>query len=321
VSLLDIHVLPPPSSPPASDGAPPLEILEAGTGHGSLTLHLARAIHAANTQPPPIPKNSQVRILANRPVRPYADAGETTSATAARQEEQQSEQDENTQQQKQWDEWRAQRSAVIHTVDVSSKFSTHAEKTVRGFRRGLYAGNVDFHVGPVEEWIADQTRQRDNKKAFLSYAILDMPSAHQRIPHVAPVLKRDGVLVVFMPSITQIGECVQLIAREKLPFVMDKVIELGTGLSSGRMWDVRVAIKKSRADPSSWTESSRSEAADSSASEEEASSGSSGSSEGPSEPAAEDNSVLVCRPKVGLKIVGGGFIGIWRRIEDRPQLA
>ncbi|QKX55598.1 uncharacterized protein TRUGW13939_02694 [Talaromyces rugulosus] len=326
VSLLDIHVLPPPSLPPASDGATPLEILEAGTGHGSLTLHLARAIHAANTQPPPIPKNSQVRILANRPVRPYADAAETTSATAAARQEEQA---ENTEQ-KQWDEWRAQRSAVIHTVDVSSKFSTHAEKTVRGFRRGLYAGNVDFHVGPVEEWIADQTRQRssnNNKKAFLSYAILDMPSAHQRIPHVAPVLKRDGVLVVFMPSITQIGECVQLIAREKLPFVMDKVVELGTGLSSGRMWDVRVAVKKSRADPSSWVESSRSEAADSSVSEEDGSSGSSTSStssegppEGPSEPAAEDNNVLVCRPKVGLKIVGGGFIGIWRRIEDRPQL-
>lgn len=301
MSLLDIHVL-----PPASDGAPPLEILEAGTGHGSLTLHLARAIHAANTQPPPIPKTSQVRILANRPVRPYADAGEKTTSTPAAQDEQ----DENTQ--KQWDEWRAHRTAVIHTVDVSSKFSAHAEKTVRGFRRGLYAGNVDFHVGPVEDWITDQTRQRNDKK-FLSYAILDMPSAHQRIPHVAPVLKRDGVLVVFMPSITQIGECVQLIAREKLPFVMDKVVELGTGLSSGRMWDVRLAVKKSRADPSSWTESSEEK-------EPGPSEGSSeGSSEAAAEPAADDSSVLVCRPKVGLKIVGGGFIGIWRRIEDRPQ--
>lgn len=309
MSLLDIHVL-----PPGPESAP-LEILEAGTGHGSLTLHLARAIHAANTQPPPIPTKSQVRILANRPVRPYADAEETTSA-----EDKQGE-DEQSQQQKQWDEWRAQRQAVIHTVDVSSKFSTHAEKTVRGFRRGLYAGNVDFHVGPVEEWIADQTRQRSNSKAaFLSYAILDMPSAHQRIPHVAPVLKRDGVLVVFMPSITQIGECVQLIAREKLPFVMDKVVELGTGLSNGRMWDVRIAVKKSRADPSSWARENKEGKESSEGSSEGPEGSSEAPSENPSEPAADDN-VLVCRPKVGLKIVGGGFIGIWRRIEDRPAQA
>ncbi|CRG92319.1 hypothetical protein PISL3812_09376 [Talaromyces islandicus] len=310
VSLLDIHVS-------FSDGgAPPLEILEAGTGHGSLTLHLARAIHAANSQPPPIPEKSQVRILANRPIRPYADAEEkTTSATSNKQHHHhhQHQHQQNPQQQTEWDEWRAQRRAVIHTVDVSAKFSTHAEKTVRGFRRGLYAGNVDFHVGPVEDWIADQTRQRN--APFLSYAILDMPSAHQRIPHVAPVLKRDGVLVVFMPSITQIGECVQLIAREKLPFVMDKVVELGTGLSSGRLWDVRLAVKKSRADPSSWAESGRS-----AESSEGSSQGSfEGSSEGPSELAVDDNSVLVCRPKVGLKIVGGGFIGIWRRIEDKPN--
>lgn len=42
VSLLDLH----PGCGYSSDSV--IEILEAGTGHGALTLHLARAVHAAN---------------------------------------------------------------------------------------------------------------------------------------------------------------------------------------------------------------------------------------------------------------------------------
>jgi len=142
---------------------------------------------------------------------------------------------------------------------------------------------------------------------FLSHVILDMPSAHQRIPHVAPVLRRDGILAVFMPSVTQIGDCVQLIRQQRLPFVMDRVVELGMGISSGRFWDVRMAVKKSRADPSTWTRDTDSEASDEEESQSE-------SAESESE---NDDSVLVCRPKVGLKVAGGGFVGFWRRIEDR----
>lgn len=236
---------------------------------------------------------------------------------------------------------------------------------MRGFRRGLYAGNVDFHVGHVEDWIAEQIRERSSSSSsltptmsstttsitkiepFLSYAILDMPSANQRIAHVAPILRPNGLLAVFMPSITQIGECVQIIRQQKLPFVLERAVELGTGLSSGRLWDVRMAMKKSRADPSSWVSESETESEASPPSEKRdrgkgveevemdeysPSSSSTVSSTTSSEEAektrlhtqtqagseseAEDNAVLVCRPKVGLKIVGGGFVGIWRRIGD-----
>lgn len=270
---------------------------------------------------------------------------------------------------------------MIHTVDVSPKFSAHAEKTVRGFRRGLYAGNVDFHVGHVEDWIAEQIRDRSSSSSsssslsslvgsvestttteftrvdpFLSYAILDMPSAHQRIPHVAPILRPNGLLAVFMPSITQIGECVQLIREQRLPFILERAVELGTGLSSGRLWDVRMAVKKSKADPSSWV--NESSTANESPSPPEKGYNSDDimgdmrtdefSSASPSPPSSsfiplptsapkgdidntqmhtetqagsgsgmDDNAVLVCRPKVGLRIVGGGFVGIWRRTGDQ----
>lgn len=339
MSLLDIHVTPPTAGDEA--GHPPVEILEAGTGHGSLTLHLARAIQAANSNPPPLPKPSQVRHLQDRPARPLS--GDEKNRVEEAEEAGQAEEDPT---QKRWDEWRAHRRAVVHSVDVSAKFSAHAEQIVRGFRRGIYAGHVDFHVGPVEDWITEEILQRRGSKTrqgggllaslsgsgreestpepFLTHAILDMPSAHQRIPHVAPVLRRDGILAVFMPSVTQIGDCVQLIRQQQLPFVMQRVVELGTGISSGRLWDVRIAVKKSRADPSSW--SSSTEDADS---EAHSGSGSGDSDEATTAPPAEgetttvkedaDNSVLVCRPKVGLRIVGGGFVGLWRRIEDRTD--
>lgn len=295
-----------------------------------------------------------MRYLQNRPLRPDEDetavskAGGQSNASRGGREEQ----EDQAQQQQQWDDWRASRSAIIHTIDVSPKFSHHAEKIVRGFRRGIYAGNVDFYVGPVENWIAEQTQRRwgstpsttskstgggilssfmetKTPSPFLSYAILDMPSAHQRIPHIAPILKPNGLLVVFMPSITQIGDCLELIRRQRLPFVQEKVVELGAGLSSGRLWDVRFAMKKSRADPASWA-SSPSPSPSQSESQSESSSSTSEEAQSPEQedestlgdntPVEEQESVLVCRPKVGARIVGGGFVGIWRRIEDRASV-
>ncbi|KAL2860720.1 tRNA (adenine-N(1)-)-methyltransferase [Aspergillus lucknowensis] len=328
VSLLDIHVSPPGDG---GDGNPPLEILESGTGHGSLTLQLSRAIQAANSLPPPIPAGSQVKYLEGRPIRPdegpkepSKQAGDGTQTAVA----------EVDTTQHTWDAWRAKRKAIVHTVDVSPKFSAHAESIVRGFRRGIYAGNIDFYVGHVENWIAEQIRQRTttpttnlfslskhsrHPEPFLTHVILDMPSANLRVPHVTPILKRNGVLAVFMPSVTQIGECVDLIRKERLPLVLEKAVELGSGISNGRLWDIRFAVKKSRADPSSWANADNSAVdGDVIAATEEvsASSGEDVAVEQTQGPYKEPEGVLVCRPKVGSRIVGGGFVGIWRRIED-----
>ncbi|KAK1149280.1 hypothetical protein N8T08_006502 [Aspergillus melleus] len=314
VSLLDIHVAP----PAEGDDLPPLEILESGTGHGSLTLHLSRAIQAANPCPPAIPLTSQIKYLQGRPQRPDEQKDQKDEQSQNSDTPNTAEKETTTPSsdpvQEQWDAWRSQRRAVIHTVDVSPSFSARAEKTVRGFRRGLYAGNVDFYVGHAENWIAEQIRQRTPKtllqltkptvEPFLTHAILDMPSAHQRIPHVAPILKPNGILAVFMPSITQIGECVDLIRKQNLPFSLDRVVELGAGISGGRQWDVRFAVKKSRADPSSWTADDADAVAVPTP---------------PREEAPRDDGVLVCRPKVGARIVGGGFVGIWRRFEDTQK--
>jgi hypothetical protein len=233
--------------------------------------------------------------------------------------------------QEEWDAWRAQRNAIIHTVDVSAKFSALAEKNVKGFRRGMYAGDADFYVGPVETWIAQQKELRkktglasltggNTVEPFVSHVILDMPSSNLRVPHVTPILKRDGLLIVFMPSITQIGECLQMIKDQRLPLVQEKVIELGNGISGGRLWDVRFATKKSGADPSSWATASDAEgAAPTAEGEEQASASDSASEISVPEETPKGESVLVCRPKVGVRIQGGGFVGVWRRIEDSTR--
>lgn len=134
-----------------------------------------------------------------------------------------------------------------------------------------------------------------------------------------------------MPSVTQIGECVKLIKHHKLPFRLEKAVELGMGISSGRLWDVKLAVKKSRADPSSWTEvetklavESGSELGSTAGAEEvvahnSAVEGSDVKSLSGDESLKEEEGVLVCRPMVGLRIVGGGFVGIWRRIEDLQE--
>ncbi|EER45400.1 tRNA (adenine-N(1)-)-methyltransferase [Histoplasma capsulatum H143] len=307
VSLLDIHVAPP---APGERPKEPLEILEAGTGHGSLTLHLARAINAANSCPPMRPPCSQRQILEL----PETKKKPVEEKKVVEKEDREA-QAEIEGLQREWDGWRAQRNAIVHTVEISPHYSQHAENIVRGFRRGIYVGNVDFYVSSVEKWIKEQvTRRSTNERSpdpFLSHVILDMPSAHLRIPHVAPIMRDDAVLAVFMPSITQLGDCVDLISKQKLPLLQEKVVELGTGISSGRLWELRIATKRSSNDTLSQ------EAIVEEMSDE--------TSEGVTDTEAEDSTslskrektngdeVLVCRPQVGARIAGGGFVGIWRK--------
>lgn len=295
VSLLDIHV---DTFSPTGDNTPRLEILEAGTGHGALTLHLSRAIHAANSpRPKPI---SYATTEQNSEDAVYL--GESLSDL----------------QESSLDSWRASRRAIVHTLDISSKHSKHARKIVQGFRRGLYAGNVDFHVGDVSEWIASQNISRKTEDSYLSYVFLDLPDADLHLANIAPALHVNGLLAVFNPSITQIAACVETIRVNRLPYLLDQVIELGAG--NIRQWDVRAVRPRA----------SLKKAQTPSAQPGEGSVGSESLDEGSIDPIegqqtqaelAEDLAkqkekwAMVCRPKVGDRVVGGGFLGLWRRME------
>jgi tRNA (adenine57-N1/adenine58-N1)-methyltransferase len=294
VSLLDIHVDTPSGTP---TDEPPFEILEAGTGHGALTLHLARAIHAGN---PPLAKTPDYAVNVEEP----EDAvylGESMSDL----------------QETAIESWKPGRRAIVHTLDISSKHSKHAKKIVQGFRHGLYAGNVEFHVGDVSAWIASQRVSRHTEEPFLNHIFLDLPNADTHLANVVPALRVDGLLAVFNPSVTQIAQCVEKIREEKLPYLLDQVVELGAGMI--REWDVRAAKPRStlkKSDTKASPEASDAESTDPVNGQEVR------NGELAETLAKEDEKwAMVCRPKAGQMVVGGGFLALWRRMEriERPK--
>ncbi|KAF2000233.1 S-adenosyl-L-methionine-dependent methyltransferase, partial [Amniculicola lignicola CBS 123094] len=304
VSLLDIHV---DTCSPGAEKTPPLEILEAGTGHGALTLHLARAVHAANPAVPAMPPHTSCHEDSEGS-EDDVSLGESMSDLHASNLE----------------SWKASRGAIVHTLDISSKHTKHAKKIVEGFRHGMYARDIDFHVGDVSAWIAEQHRSRKTEDPFLSCIFLDLPNANTHLANVASALRVDGMLAVFNPSITQIGDCVETIREQRLPYLLDQVVELGVGTI--RQWDVRsvkpratVKMVEEAERPASDTESSTPvEATDAArgqgARDDEL-------AEGVAASQLEEKRVMVCRPKVGDRVVGGGFLGLWRRMEqvERPS--
>lgn len=270
VSLLDLH--PANTEGSAVDGHR-LEILEAGTGHGALTLHLSRAIHAANgllreTESPTVADGSSLE----------------------------------------------KRQAILHSIEISPKFSEHARDVVRGFRHGIYAQNVDFHVGNVSEWVKKASSDRDTRQ-FLSHAFLDLPMAERHLGAVADALRTDGTLIVFKPSITQIMTCATKVKDGGIPLDLESVIELGNnGGSGGREWDVRF-VRPRASDKKADSEEevlAKVEFSEERQDVDEAVEPASDESS-PTSPHEGSPWSLVCRPKVGERITGGGFLGVWKK--------
>lgn len=167
---------------------------------------------------------------------------------------------------------------------------------MHGFRRGIYSADVDFHVSNPTTWINDELQRRSGAP-FLTHAILDMPGPQEHIAAVSNALLPDGVLGVFCPSVTQIGDCLKVIRSAGLRLGKDMVVEfpphselVGAGL---RTWNVKYAVVRARAKEAE------------SESEETLTDGESADEDG--------KEVLVCRPSVGERLVGGGFFGMFRK--------
>ncbi|TAQ89098.1 hypothetical protein B7494_g2597 [Chlorociboria aeruginascens] len=326
VSLLDLHPTVPSEGDPVKGDR--LEIFEAGTGHGALTLHLARAIHGANRKAPRTPppekgdKSSEGGEILKRPRRgifrklatvfqgfftPNFLPDPTGKQAVAEREA--------------YDAWRSKRRAVIHSLDSSLKHSAHAQQTVKNFRHGIYYPHIDFHIGSIDDYLS--TRLSQNREPFLDHAILDLPGTHKYMDIVSKALKPDGTLITFCPSITQINSGVLLVKDKRLPFLIESVLEIGAGIGvGGREWDVRPV--KPRALLRAEQEARKLNAEGAKVSEEEGES-TEGEATGRSEQSEEDTSEssisedsgweMVCRPKVGMRTTGGGFIAVWRRME------
>ncbi|KAK9370478.1 S-adenosyl-L-methionine-dependent methyltransferase [Lipomyces kononenkoae] len=228
VALADIHI--------DERDSTVFEFLEAGTGHGSLTLAIARIIHAANAN---LDKN-------------------------------------------------APRKAILHSIDSNKEHSKYGIKNLREFRRGLYVDDVEFHTPSTpSEYLQsriESTRQHGELDIpFLSGAFLDLPSPEYELDLIAQCLKTDCPLVVFAPSITQIVDVLEDVPAKDLQLSMCKVVELLPGMGgSMREWDLRRATIRQPQD----------------------------------QIRQGDNDIRekwVCRPLVGERIVGGGFVAIFRK--------
>ncbi|KAK5271469.1 hypothetical protein LTR99_001375 [Exophiala xenobiotica] len=313
VSLLDIH--PVPWTEDQSSPSPSLEILEAGTGHGSLTLHVSRAIAAAN--PPPL------TIAIPQMSRDDSKRAPTETEKALTQA---------------WTDWKQTRRAVLHTVEKVEANRWHAEKIVRGFRQGLYWPHVDFYAGDVSGWIQDRLAARRDQghswnplskpdtDGFLDYVLLDMPGVHTQLKHVHAAMREGAKLIVFTPSVTQIGDCARVIQEASLPLAMERVLELGEGVSNGRRWDVRRVLPRNKnKDSSKIRQASSATAAVEPDLEKQPSDAEEGSESSPAKEATDvladrlpedeqDEPVMICRPLVGERTMGGGFIALFRKI-------
>lgn len=289
VELLDLH---PTALARDDDPSNRFEILEAGTGHGALTLYLARALH---------PGNAHLSL-------PPVSSVEDDSALVR---------------------WKSSRKAILHTLDIKSAYTSHARNLIHSFKKGLYAPTIDFHTSPVGPWVSTALKKRRDVP-FLSHAILDLPDSDQELSAVAAAVKTDGTIVVFNPSITQIMQCLRKVREEGMQLELEKVIELpGNGGAGGREWDVRPIVPRSRL---------KKDAAVAEAEQGgyepmgEAGTGSEGESLEIVDGEVDGSEVLeqdheqrasssakeemICRPKVGGRIAGGGFLGVFRKWRD-----
>ncbi|KAG5948388.1 hypothetical protein E4U53_006309 [Claviceps sorghi] len=243
VALLDLN----PSRPGEEDadsqdapGAPVFEIFEAGTGMGSLTLHIARAIHAAN---PPLPPWLG-RDICDAKFRPKSN----TSLTRV---------DLGPDAEAAFDRYRASRRAVLHTLDNRPKHTQAAYKLIRNFRRAQYLPSIDFHVGSIDEYLSERLA-KSGGEPFLSRAILDLPSAHENAERVVQALLPNGILILFKPSISQIADFQKWSAETRQPIRLEKVLELPVSTTSdgvhdaggGRHWDVKTVLPRASQDGS-----------------------------------------------------------------------
>lgn len=350
ISLLDIHATPfYKTDDPKSTTTPTLEILDSGTGHGALTLHIAKAIASAN--PPPL--NLQIPTRAQTSEAQTIDPAEYNEAHEAAQA---------------WGAWKQTRRAVVHTVEDIAATGRHAEKIVQGFRQGLYWPHVDFHRSEVGQWVESQLAKREGKP-FLSYVFLDLPNVQERLQECFTAMRDGAKVLIFVPSITQVCEVVKMIKNSQMRMTVENVVELGDGISNGRTWDVRAVTPRRLSTPklqlqqpvpiaaeadalnpnqdsntvvgqagasdvevlptesesieveavtndndnaiSTDSEAGMSETADSSSDSESATPELPSSPNGPTE---NQETVMICRPKIGETIVGGGFVAVFRKM-------
>lgn len=165
------------------------------------------------------------------------------------------------------------RGALLVSLDRREDHQKMAAWNVQNYKRGKFAGDVEFQVCDLpSQWAAHHPHLP------LSGVFLDLPDPHLHLGAVSRQMCLDATLIVFCPSVTQILQCRETLAASKLQntpidLVLVKTVELPPGNGGGtREWDVNTVFTRETGEK-----------------------------------------VSVCRPKVGARVVGGGFVGVFKR--------
>jgi tRNA A58 N-methylase Trm61 len=171
------------------------------------------------------------------------------------------------------------RGAILHSIDRNEGHSNVGKRTVRNFRRGMYTNDVEFHIAesPIE-WFDTASEwkslDKDTDEGFLSGAFLDLPDISGNIEPIVTHMKQDSPLIVFCPSVTQILEVLKAIKDKQMKLTHIRTIQLVPGVGGG-LQDWDTRFTYIRA-------------------------------------TGEEG--IVCRPRVGSRMVGGGFVGVFKKL-------
>ncbi|KAK6544227.1 hypothetical protein TWF694_000930 [Orbilia ellipsospora] len=307
VQSLDLHVSPPCADPTLSE---PLEVLEAGTGHGSLTLQLARALSAGLGSKSPITSPVAILHTVERDTRISNHAEKLV---------------------KSFRRGIYDRPGLNFYCDDVKQW-LESQITLRATQKRT----------PTTVTAAEETTSTTSEsitwteyKPFLSACVLDMPDIKHILPLLAQAMHPAAILGYWVPSITQITSVIEHIQLQRIPFYVEKVLEYGNGGggAGARVWDVRLAQVRSRMKPvATPTKPPRGTAglrrflaATQQESEENPATEDEGDSSQPS--LSSDTSIMdnkhglemVCRPKTGERTQGGGFYLLMRRIGQQTE--
>lgn len=179
------------------------------------------------------------------------------------------------------------RGAILHSVDRNRMHSSVGKANVSNYKNGRYLDDVEFYISEnPSAWLKEHMQQNENSDPYLSGVFLDLPNPEAYLHDIARHMKLEATLIVFCPSVTQILQCKKLIEDSRrvsadvyqksdklIDLTLTKTIELPPGNGGGTR-EWDVKTVFTRD--------------------------------------SEEN-VSICRPKVGLKVVGGGFVGVFKK--------
>lgn len=179
------------------------------------------------------------------------------------------------------------RGAVLHSVDRNMMHSAVGKSNVSNYKNGRYFDDVEFYVSETPSaWLKEQNEQKEYPLPYLSGVFLDLPNPEAYLYDIAKHMKLEATLIVFCPSVTQILQCKKVIEDSRrtsahechntnklIDLTLTKTIELPPGNGGGTR-EWDVKTVFTR---------------------------------------ESEESVSICRPKVGLKVVGGGFVGVFKK--------